>query len=91
MDIFEASSFINQDNPEVASTFRTAVEAGWRQIQQNPGIGRLRCFSIPGIRSWKVPGPFANWLMFYRESETAIEIFGIIHGARDLNQQLSQR
>jgi hypothetical protein len=37
------------------------------------GLGRLRSFSLTGVRSWAVP-EFENYLIFYLPTEIEVQI-----------------
>ena len=51
-----------------------------------PGMGVSREYGNPrlkGMRMWPVPG-FKNYLIFYRATETELEVLRVLHGARDI-------
>ena len=77
-------------NPEAAVRFATAAEASFELLRQHPRIGRLRSFSVPGVRSWIIPG-FANHLVFYLPTSTDVQILAVLHGALDLPSALADR
>jgi len=47
---------IARDNPDAADRFFTAAKEAFDLLTQHPRVGRLRSFSQPGVRSWRVPG-----------------------------------
>jgi len=59
-------------------------------LTQHPRIGRLRSFTVPGVRSWLVPG-FEKYLIFYLPLKTEVQILAVMHGARDLSRALEER
>jgi len=54
---------IARDNPDAADRFFIAAKEAFDLLTQHPRVGRLRSFSQPGVRSWRVPG-FENYLIF---------------------------
>jgi toxin ParE1/3/4 len=81
---------IAEDNPDAAERFVTAAEAAFELLRQHPRIGRLRSFSVPGVRSWVIPD-FQNYLVFYLPTGAEIQILAVLHGARDLASALAHR
>ncbi len=59
-------------------------------MARHPAIGRLRSFSLTGVRSWVVPG-FENYVVFYLPAETEVQILAVLHGARDLTTAMQGR
>jgi toxin ParE1/3/4 len=81
---------IAKDNPDAAERFLTASEAAFELLRQHPRIGRLRSFSVPGVRSWVIPD-FQNYLVFYLPTSAEVQILAVLHGARDLASALAHR
>ena len=57
-----------------------------------PEMGRPQTIGRPGLvglRRIRVPG-FANYLIFYRPTAEGIEVFRVVHGARDLRSLLRE-
>jgi toxin ParE1/3/4 len=81
---------IAKDNPEAAERFVTAAEGSFELLRQHPRIGRLRSFSVPGVRSWVIPD-FQNYLVFYVPTSTEVQILAVLHGAQDLTRALAPR
>jgi len=42
-----------------------------------------------GLRRWPVPG-FRNYLIFYRPTETGVNIVRVLHGSRDITAALQE-
>lgn len=89
-DLREIGTRVAKDNPEAALRFFNAAKKGFHLLTRHPGLGRLRSFSQPGIRSFAVPD-FRNYLIFYLPLQTEIQILAVIHGARDLDKALEER
>jgi toxin ParE1/3/4 len=89
-DLREIGSRIAEDNPDAALRFFTAAKEAFELIKLHPRIGRLRSFSLPGVRSWVMPD-FQNYIVFYLPTETDVQILAVLHGARDLSSALAKR
>ena len=89
-DIDEIRAYIAEDNPDAAERFLVAAQESFELIRCHPRIGRLRSFSITGVRSWVIPD-FQNYLVFYLPTGTEVRILAVLHGARDLASVLPKR
>ena len=81
---------IVKENPSAADNFLTAAEEAFELLRRQPGLGRLRIFSMPGVRSWVIPS-FRNYVIFYLPTTTDVQILAVLHGARDLPEVLGER
>jgi toxin ParE1/3/4 len=87
-DLQTAAQFIHHDNPLAARLFLEAAYDKFEFLALNPGAGRQRAdLGFSEIRSWRVEG-FDRYLIFYRELTDRIQIWRVLHGARDLHQTL---
>jgi toxin ParE1/3/4 len=87
-DLQAAARFIRRDNPTAARAFLVAAYDSFEFLARNPGIGRSRAdLGFPEVRSWRVDG-FRRYLIFYRELPDRIQIWRVLHGARDLLRAL---
>jgi len=89
-DIDECCAWTRKDHPAAALRFLDAVELTCRDLSQMPSIGSQRYAEIPlvyGVRMIAVKG-FKNYLLFYLEHETSIDIIRVLHGARDIPEAL---
>lgn len=89
-DLREIGLRIAKDNPAAAERFFAEAEAAFELLRRHPGLGRLRSFSVAGVRSWAV-SEFKNHLIFYLPTETELQILAVVHGARDLPTALRGR
>jgi toxin ParE1/3/4 len=89
-DLREIAQYIARDNADAAERFLKATEETFKLLKSHPGLGRLRSFSIPGIRSWVI-ADFRNYIVFYLPTKTEVQILAVLHGARDLPQVLEGR
>ncbi len=88
-DLQAAARFIRRDNPTAARAFLVAAYDSFEFLARNPGAGRTRDdLGFPEVRSWRVAG-FRRYLIFYREVPGRIQIWRVLHGARDLHQSLT--
>ena len=89
-DLREIGQRIAKDNPDAAGRFFDAAKEAFELVARHPAIGRLRSFSLSGVRSWVVPG-FENYVVFYQPTETEVQILAVLHGARDLPKVMQGR
>ena len=88
-DLQAAARYMRRDNPAAARAFLEAAYNTFEFLARNPGIGRTRAdLGFPEVRSWRVDG-FRRYLVFYRELPDRIQVWRVLHGARDLHQGLS--
>ena len=85
-DIDEAiEHYLTEAGPAVALRFIDALEDTLRQIGERPASGSPRHaheLEIPGLRSRSV-GRFPH-LVFYVERDADIDVWRVLHGARDI-------
>jgi len=89
-DLREIGSGIAAENPDAADRFLAATERAFALLRRHPQIGRLRSFSLPGIRSLLIPG-FQNYIIFYLPMDSEVQVLAVLHGARDLSSALEGR
>ncbi|MBH8552303.1 type II toxin-antitoxin system RelE/ParE family toxin [Nostocaceae cyanobacterium CENA357] len=85
-DLIELATYIAEDNLDASDRFLIAAEETFKQLGKMPGVGKLCQFSSPHLaefRQQSIKG-FKNYLVFYRSTNTGVEIVRVIHGARDL-------
>ncbi|MEW6305490.1 MAG: type II toxin-antitoxin system RelE/ParE family toxin [Verrucomicrobiota bacterium] len=79
---------------EVAKRYLDAVDTTLKRLTELPDLGRLRHFPQPelqGLRSLVLARPFHHHVVFYRNKETDIEAWRLMHGARDMPRRLLER
>jgi toxin ParE1/3/4 len=87
-DVDEIADHLAQDNLDVAIRFLHTVRQSYEKLLFMPGMGALRSFPNPryvNVRSWPITG-FDNYLIFYAPTSEGIEIFRILHGARNIER-----
>ena len=78
--------YIAFDNIDAADRFLEAAYGTFLELARMPGMGRARRFPqarLRNLRSFRVAG-FENYLIFYAETQSGIEVFHLIHATRDL-------
>ena len=89
-DLQTAARRIRRDNPQAADAFLEAAYDTFDFLSRNPGLGRRRGdLGYPEVRCWRIAG-FRRYLIFYRELPDRIQIWRVLHGARDLHSALSE-
>ena len=85
-DVDEAvEHYVAEVGAGVALAFIDALEGACRRIRQHPAIGSPRYareLDLPGLRSWVVQG--FPYLVCYVEQETDIDVWRVLHAARDI-------
>lgn len=69
----------------LAGKWADAVESALRHIGEHPGTGSPRyavLLKIPGLRCWPVKR--FPYLAFYIERETELDVWRVMHQARDI-------
>ena len=91
-DIDEAiEHYLSEAEPAVALDFVDALEDALRQIGERPASGSPRHaheLDIPGLRFQSV-GRFP-YPVFYVEREADIDVWRVLHGARDIPAWMRQ-
>ncbi|ACK71607.1 plasmid stabilization system [Gloeothece citriformis PCC 7424] len=85
-DLIELATYIAENNLEASEQFLRAAEETFQQLAKLPMMGKICQFKNPlltNIRQQAVKG-FRRYLIFYRLSESEIEIVRVLHGSRDL-------
>jgi len=71
---------------DIADGFVDQIRDKCYNISLSPGGYRLRPELLPLIRSF----PFKNYVIFYTPLESGIEVFRVIHAARDIPEVLGE-
>lgn len=80
--------YIAINNPDAADRFLDAAYDTFQELARMPGMGHTRTFTqarLRNLRSFRIQG-FENYLIFYNPIPDGIEVFHVVHGARDLEQ-----
>jgi toxin ParE1/3/4 len=79
-DLTDIWVFVAQDNPEAADRLIDQIYEKCQFLAGSPNAGRQRAELGLSIRSFAV----GNYLIFYREGATGIEVARVLHGRRDI-------
>src|SRR5438445_6163305 len=87
-DLQATARFIGPRRSRRRAFFEAAYDS-FEFVARNPGIGRKRAdLGFPHVRSWRIEG-FRRDLIFYRELPDRVQIWRVLHGARDLPRRLT--
>jgi toxin ParE1/3/4 len=75
-DLVEIGLYIAEESPNSALEFLDTIEQKCEMLATNPEMGRTRRELAPGLRSY----PAGNYVIFYREVVSGIEIARVLHG-----------
>lgn len=73
-------SYIAADSALAADRMLDRFHKLFKMLSRQPLIGEARDDIRPGVRSF----PAGNYVIYYRPVEGAVQVFRIIHGAREL-------
>ena len=85
-DVDEAIAYyLSESSNEVALGFVAALERAYRHISRHPASGSSRYaveLNLAGLRSW----PLRRFphLVFYVETNDSIDVWRVLHSARDI-------
>jgi toxin ParE1/3/4 len=80
--------YIALDNIDAADRFLESAQSTFQELAQMPRTGVSRKFSherLSSLRSFRVKD-FSNYLIFYEPLSDGINVFHVLHGARNLEQ-----
>jgi toxin ParE1/3/4 len=85
-DVDNAIAYYLEEQAEKAALgFVDALERAYKQISRHPASGSPRYaheLDLPGLRSW--PLQRYPYLVFYVEQDSHIDIWRVLHAAKDL-------
>lgn len=83
-DLESILAFVAKDRPLVASAVLKRIRDRCELIATHPELGQLRP-EFPGdVRSF----PVQRWIIFYRITQSAVEVVRVLDGVRDLDSLL---
>ncbi len=71
--------FVAQDNIDAADALMDTIRSASVLLEHHPKAGRRG--KVPDTREFVVPG--TPYMLLYRIADRAVQILGVIHGARD--------
>ena len=87
----QANYILVNGNARTAERFLELAEATFAQLATIPGMGKIVQLVSSGmgeIRQWRIKD-FQDYLIFYQIQDDRVEILRVLHGARDLEDILS--
>ena len=78
-DLQDIKDYIAQDNPKAAAQYMGILKQKCMMLAKTPTIGVCR-EEYCGLYKF----PVSNYLIFYRITDTGIQVIRILHGARDI-------
>ena len=91
-DLQDACDYLATASPEVVTRFLESLEETLTILLEHPEVGKPRESAearVRGIRSWAVRD-FTSYLIFYAVTADGIRIVRLLHGARDLPDQVRE-
>ena len=83
-DLEEIHSYISDDDPSNADQFTDKILTRFRMLAENPQAGRVWSNPRTHLRIF----PIKSYLIFYVETNFGVEIFRVLHCARDIDSIL---
>lgn len=91
-DIIRIFNFISQRSPQTAERVCEAIHRSIQELADIPGAGRawessramLQGMRVTTVRSYR------NYLIFFRLTGNIVEVFRVVHGARELDSIVDQ-
>ena len=91
LDIELIVDYLAARSPSTSLRFIDAIEREFGFLSDFPQAGGIRDLpqsAFPGLRSWPIKG-FGKYLIFYRPTDSGVEIVRVLHGSRDVDAELS--
>jgi len=86
LDLLDIWDYIADDSPDRADTFLDRIEAKLSLLAQNPSLGKKRPELLSDLRSF----PIGNYVVFYQQVDTGIDVVRLLHGSRDIEEIFRQ-
>ena len=83
-DVIGIWDYIASDNVTAADKLVRQIDDVYEQLARNPKIGSKQEQYGLGMRAFAV----GNYIIFYHEIDDGIEIYRVLHGARNLDELL---
>jgi toxin ParE1/3/4 len=87
-DLIDIYHYIHERNPQAAEKVLSAIERNIKSLLVTPLVGTLWNSQDPRLEGMRVTvvTPYRNYLIFFRPSNTGIDVYRVIHGARELER-----
>ena len=84
LDLYEIWEYIAQTSPKSARHWTDKLHETFEMRSAMPQMGISQQHRRPNLRSW----PVGSYLIFYRPLDDGIEVARVLHGSRDIDNQL---
>ena len=90
VDLLSHVDYLANRSPDIATRFNNAVNDIYDQLLQHPQLGE--CYKVPSpsganVRFLTIAG-YSNYVLFYREQDSRIDILRLLHGSQDWQRAL---
>lgn len=87
-DIIEIYLYVQERSPQSAEKVFDAIQRSINSLLDAPGVGRLWVSRDPRLEELRMTPvrPYRNYLIFFRAVPSGIEVFRVVHGARELGR-----
>jgi toxin ParE1/3/4 len=87
-DLIDIYRYIYQRSPQAAEKVYAAIQRSIRSLLDTPGVGRRWSTTDPRLAGLRVTPctPYRNYLLFFRAVRDGIELYRVVHGARELGR-----
>jgi toxin ParE1/3/4 len=91
-DLIGIYAYIHPRSPAAAERVLYALQKFIRSLPDMPGVGTLWHSPDPRLEEMHVAvvKPYRNYLVFLRTTKDGIDIFRVIHGARELDRVVDE-
>jgi len=85
-DLIDIYAYIHARSPQAAEKVFDAIERSIRALPDIAGAGRLWNSTDPRLQGMRVTvvTPYRNYLIFFRPTPDVVEVYRVVHGAREL-------
>ncbi len=85
VDLAEIWDYIAADSIEQADRLIDFIDAKFKTLAKQPGMGRSRSELATDLHSFAV----GNYVIFYAPNSNGIDVVRVLHGARDVGPMLT--
>ena len=91
-DIVKLYGYIHARSPQAAERVLNGIEQSIRSLLDAPGVGRYWNSPDSRLQGMKMTPVtrYRNYLIFFRDTGEHIEVFRVVHGARELNRVVDE-
>ena len=83
-DVLGIWLYIARDSLAAADRLVDRLTEAYQLLADNPGMGEKMERHRPGLRAW----PVGNYVIYFQSVPDGIEVYRVLHGARDAGRLL---